>query len=305
MKLAPAPPLLLALLLLIPAGLARADEPAAVQLRPAWRDGQTAHYEVWSLRQRTQEMSFGGDRQSFEITQEMTGEVSWQVDRAHDDGAADVTMTYEWLQAELTLPDGEVVVVDSRQRGEEHEQLRLLAGVPLEVAVEPDGTIASVRGVDAIRRAADNPDAVPSDEDFHYTASQIATIAGTPAALEPGEAWSVELTAGHDAGRMHYDMTYRLAGVGRIAGVDVATVTSQARLDLEPELPEGMPPADVRLREASYRGQVMVDLARREVVGRNAVETTSIEMSMDLGGQRVTQSVTERHQSQALRISEQ
>ncbi len=297
-------PVLLLAAWLAPAGAARAEDDG-VEIRPDWRQGQAARYEVWSLRQRTQEVSFGGDRQSFEVIMETTAEVSWQVDRVRDDGSAAVTMTYDWIRAEVTMPDGEQMVMDSRQRGDEHAMLRAIAGTPLDVAVEPDGSIGSVDGVDAIRRQADEPAAVPSDEDFHYTASHMATIAASPARLGPGEQWSARLTSGHDAGRMHYDLTYRLAEVGQIAGVGVATVVSEGRLDLEVEMPEGMPPVDVRLRDASYRGQVMMDLTRREVVGRNVVETSSIELTMDLGGQRATQTMTEHHQSQALRISEE
>ncbi|MEX0886655.1 MAG: hypothetical protein WD009_09475 [Phycisphaeraceae bacterium] len=295
--------LALALLLTSFAAPARAAE-----LRPAWIPGQAARYEIWALRQRQQEMSFGGDSQRFDMSMETTGEVTWEVESVSGDGSVQATMTFDWLRAEVTGPDGERIVLDSREGGADSQPLRAIAGTPLDVAVDADGSIASVRGAEAMRRQVDAATLVPSDVDLVYNASHLAAVSGSPAEAREGDRWSAALMTDHELGAMHYDMSYRLAEVGEIAGIGVATINAEGRMDLEVDLsdmPEGAPPMDVRLRDATSRSQIIVDLSRHEVVGRNNMESSRIEIVIDLGGQRMTQTMSEQNHSQVLRIWEQ
>lgn len=300
----------LAVVLVCAAGAVAQDEPAAVDLRPQWREGQRSRYEVWTRRVRDTTMSLAGQSRSAQVTMETTGEVTWVVDRVQPNGGATCTMTLDWLSMSIAS-DGERQVSDSRRGSGDnemiHDLLRAMAGVPITVEVAPDGSIESVHGTDAIRRRLDVPEMMPQDLDFIESASDLATIPDAPATARVGARWDADYRWTHEMGHLRHDMSYTLAGVEELAGIPIATVTGRGSLSLDVDhskLPEDAPPIDVKLVDGSVTSQVMFDLQRHEAIGRNTVQETTIDVTVRMPQQTLSQRTHETIQSQVLRIGE-
>jgi hypothetical protein len=286
--------------------LAQPEPTGAVNLRPRYVPGRTIRYAVWTVRQQT--ISRGDEQFSNQF--EVDGEVDWTVERVNADGSAVAVMNMLWLTARITTPDGQVQFNDTRQGSGQtepvHKLLSAMAGIPLRVELAADGTPTSVSGVDAIRRrAGDLP--VPEDLDFLETATDLATLPYAPAETVAGKTWPASFTWTHDMGAMKHETRYELVNVESIANIPVANVNFTSRLRLEVDrskLPTGGPQVDVRLLQGQNSGQIMFDLMHHEAVGRNTLQTQTVQVTVTAEGQRFTQTVAETIQSQALRIAE-
>ncbi|MEO0965898.1 MAG: hypothetical protein AAFY08_12355 [Planctomycetota bacterium] len=284
-----------------------------LELRPDWAVGQTATYEFWTQRQRDINVSFAGRTREVTTLLASEGHSRWQVTDVAPDGSATATMTLEWIVITLTGPDGKPLKVDSRRPGGDiptyKELVDAVAGVPLTVQVNADGTIVSVAGLDAMRRQWSQGDFPLDERDFIETATDTAVLPGVPPTLRPAGTWTTAFAWGHELGTLHHDLTWTLASVEDVEGIGLATidVAGTLRLEVDPDnLPDDAPPTDYRLTSGSFEGQVLYDLQRREAVGRNGVQEDTIVATTRLPDGRGTlqRTTTQRLQSQTLRVEE-
>lgn len=304
--------------LLITSPLTWADEAQTYDLRPQWKPGQTARYEIWSSRTQHATVTFAGQKRTTDLTMTSDGEITWTVDQVKPDGSATCTMTLDWLTLDYSPQNGKPLKNDSRKASGDiepyHALLKAMAGVPLKVSVAADGTVTRIDGINAIagRIKSELKDAVPEELDFMETATDLATLVAAPQSIDVGKKWDAKLKwTWSDTpfkGFMHHDMTYTLAGVEDMEGLAVAVVEGRSKLKLEVDkskLPEGMPPADVKLVKGELQTQVMFDLTRHEAVGRNTVQTTTFDFSIRTPNATITRRLEETLQGQALRIAEE
>jgi hypothetical protein len=291
--------------------------PAAAQtvdLRPQWTEGQTALYEFWNQRQQTTTMSLGPNQREAAMTVTTEGQTRWTVDKVNDDGSSQCTMTLEWITAEIEN-NGQTQVNDSRKGSGDsetmHAFLQAMAGVPLKVSVNADGSIESVEGVDQMKRnlGSELESLIPEPLDFVESATDLATIPHAPAEAEPGDTFSADYRWTHELGHTDQDWTYELESVEELEGVRVATVTGEGGLKLDvdrSEMPPDAPPTDIRMTDAEATSQVFFDLSRHEAIGRHGTQDTTIEVNITLPNNRGTlKRVTEQKiQSQTLRVEE-
>lgn len=282
----------------------------SVNLRPQPVAGRVTRYWVWTQRDQAITMTAAGNRRSLSNRMEVEGECTWAIVSVRPDGGFSATMTMDWMTARLTMPDGAVHNNDSRRgRGDTepvHQLIRAMSGVPLTCDVAADGTIQSVRGMDAMKRKASDA-AIPDELDFIESATDLAVLSAAPESLASGRAWDTRFRWSHELGHLQQDMRYTLSGVEDIEGIPVANVTGVAkvRLDLDrSKLPQGGPPIDIRLRSATFQTQVMFDLTRHEAVGRNTTDTRSIDTTIRLPQATISRVTDETIRSQVLRIEE-
>lgn len=308
----------LAVLLALFPTLLIAQDSTPVDLRPNWVQGQTARYEVWSSRTQRATVSLAGQSRTTSLTMESLGEVIWTVDNVKADGSAQCTMTLDWLTLDYTPDDGKTLVNDSRKGSGDIEPfqalLKAMTGVPIKVSIASDGTVTKVQGINAIasKIKPELKEMVPEELDFIETATDLATLVAAPESAEVGKDWKTKLKwTWSDApfeGYIHHDMTYTLSGVEDVDGLPLAIVDGQSRLKLEldrSDLPEGMPPFDVKLAKGDLQTQVMFDLTRGEAVGRNTIQTTTVDVTIRAPNTTITRRVEETLQSQSLRLEEE
>ena len=289
---------------------------ATVDLSPHFYVGMTSRYEIWSTRTTLRSTSVNDRTQEANTQLELVGELTWRIDSVSADGGATATMTYDWLSATFVMPDGQRHIIDTRQPspgepfGGMHQLMLAMSRTPLTFRMNADGSVQSVEGVDQIKAAVAENVQTPEALDFIESATDLATLIEAPTALTVGGAWDVQRTWRRNVAQMeadlHTDTTYTLSSVEEIAGIPVATVTASTRATLDPQLPE-LPAEVPRPRvntSATGEQQVMFDLARQEVVGRNASETLTVDVQMSARGMTVNTSVHEIMQSQLLRIAE-
>ncbi|MEL7088174.1 MAG: DUF6263 family protein, partial [Planctomycetota bacterium] len=167
----------------------------AIDLRPQWTAGQTARYEFWNRIEQTVDVQLGERTQNQSTTTQITGEITWIVERVADYGTADCTMQLDWMLFEVTSSargQTDTQVIDSRKPSSPetkpmHNLIRAMAAVPVKVKVAPDGHILAIDGLDAMKNKTDHPDSVPSELDFIETASGLTSIAYAPTPA-PGNA---------------------------------------------------------------------------------------------------------------------
>jgi Family of unknown function (DUF6263) len=309
----------LALLMFLPSATphARAEESQPFDLRPHGEPGRVTRYEVWSQRTQTATVSLAGNSRTTRFTMTSDGEVTWKIDKVRPDGSMTCTMTLDWLTLNYTDDDGKKHENDSRKSKGAiepfHALIKAMSNVPIKVTVAPDGTVTGVNGVKAIasKLKSDFKEMVPDDLDFVETASDLATLIAVPASIKPGQNWDADMkwTWGDSPfeGFMHHDATFTLSGVEDMAGVRVAVIDGRSKLKLAldtTDLPEGMPPHTVKLARGDWQSQIMFDLSRGEVVGRNSVQTTTIDVTLRMPSATITRRVDQTLQSQALRIEE-
>lgn len=293
---------------------AQADHPT-LDLRPRFVQGRTTKYHVWSNRQQFQSVAIGPRNREFETRFEIEGEITWTVNRVRQNQSATCSMTIQWMTAQYTGPDGKTQHSDSRKsRGlpeSIHGLLRAMMGMPVIIEVEPDGSVRSAKGIDAIRRSAPKDANVPDERDFIESASDLATIVGAAANVAIDDQWKTQLDTNHQFGLLHQSMRLTLSSVETIADIPVATVTGIGRLEFEPDkdlLPK-MPSRDWKVRARMTNGQivtqVMFDLQRREAVGRNTMESRVIEIDVRGPQQSFKRTIDEQIHSQVLRVAEE
>lgn len=287
----------------------------AVDLRPHFTQGHTSRYSVWTQRQQTQSVTLGDRSQDFETSFEIEGEVTWTVKQVRPDGSAICLMNTDWLTATFVGPEGETQRCDSRKANGEPQQmhglLRAIAGVPIQIEADADGSILNATGVDQVKRKAPKDIEVPDATDFMESANDLATLAHAPTAAMINDSWNARFIWNHQLGKMHQSMRYTLQSVEDIEGIPVATVTGVARLEMKPDddrlrgqAGQG-PKVSARMTDASFESQIMFDLQRHEAVGRNTTEYHRIEIDMQFPQQTVTRTIDEHLHSQTLRIDEQ
>ena len=290
----------------------------AIDLRPRFVEGRTARYRVWTLRQRSLTMSIDQRSATRNDQAVFEGELTWQVEQVEDNGSATCLMSLDWLTAKLTAHDGTEKFNDSRQPSGDlekmHQLILAMVSSPVRVTVAADGSVTGVSGVEAIRQQLPESVSSPDDLDFVETASDLATIPFAPPELALGDSFDAQFNWSHDlmmskvTAMMRHEGTYTLASVEDVAGIPIATVEGSASLNLNVDLsalPADGPPVDVRLLSGESTSQMMFDLWRHEVVGRNVVQTTQIEAVTTSNSRTIARTIDETVQSQALRIAEQ
>jgi hypothetical protein len=287
------------------------NQPASVNLQPDWEAGQTARYRFNQTRERTQSLQAGDRQRQQTTTTQITGEAIWRVQSIRPGGGAQCRLRYDWARMVLTGPKGQQKINDSREASGDvepiHNLLNAMTEHALTVTVASDGTIAEVTGGDAIRGALDNASMAPSQRDLRRTAAKMAAIPAGPASVTTGRTWNHRFTESHPLGVMRFDAEYELAGLETIASIPIATITVTAEMQLEPKQrnrPANAPAVDTRLLESNYRSQVMFDLMRREAVGRFTRQLQVVEQTMSMQGRTLTQRMTEKVESDLLRIDE-
>jgi len=249
-----------------------------------------------------------------QTTEVFSGQMTWKVESVEPDGGAICQMTIDWLRLEAQGGEGEVQVADTRDGTAENKRilqhLEVVTGTPITVHVAKDGSIKSVEGIDQIRNAAPEGISVPKDNEFKESANDLAMVPFAPTQAGIGQTWEASFDWTHEIGTIRHNTTFKFEGVERLAGIDVATVTSTATLSLIPdqdklpELPDGAT-VNTELRQASYEAQIMYDLQRGEAVGRNSKQVTEIETAISFNGNTMGQIVHEVMQSQVLRSAEE
>jgi Family of unknown function (DUF6263) len=305
------------LLILVLAPTVRAQETKTYDLRPKWTQGQTARYEVWTSRTQHATVSLAGQSRTTDLTMISQGEVVWTVDKVKTDGSALCTMTLDWLTLDYTPDDGKTLKNDSRKGTGDiepfHALLKAMTGVPIKVSVAPDGTITKVQGIKAINAKIkpELKEMVPEELDFIETATDLATLVAAPESARLDKKWKTKLKwTWSDTpfkGYMHHDMTFTLSGVEDVAGLPVAVIDARSKLKLEldrSDIPKAMPPYDVKLVKGDLQTQIMFDLTRGEAVGRNTIQTTTIDVTIRTPNTTISRRVQETLHSQALRIEE-
>jgi len=281
-----------------------------VNLAPKYVADRTTRYEIWSQRKQNVELTFMGQTQKMEMTLETKGEVTWRVDRIGSDGSATCTMTLDWLTATTTGTDTDPVTVDSRKAtGDDRmgQLVKAMSKAPITVEVAKDGTVTKVKGVEAIHAKLEDAESAPDATDFQETAAELATIAGAAAMTKVNSKWKSSAQWNHELGKLHHDTTYTLEAIEQLSDISIATVDGVSKLRLEVDakkLPADGPKLDVQMKKGVAKTQIMFDLSRGEAVGRNSVQTTTIEAKLTHNGQTVTRIMDETIQSQVLRIAE-
>ncbi|MEX0774996.1 MAG: DUF6263 family protein [Phycisphaeraceae bacterium] len=295
-----------------------APAPAAatvtIDLSPQFVQGRTTHYEFWSLRQHSG-VTRMPDLQPMTFTSaiEMTGQVTWTVQRVAADGSAMCIMTINWATSKNTDNEGTTTAADSRQAKSDdehaHNFLKAITNVPLTVQVAADGSITKVTGVDAIKRKG-GEDLNELDElDFIEVASDLATLPGGPSELPGaaavGKTWRQDYTWNHDMGKVHQPMRYTVSSYETIAGIGLVTVDGKAKTRFEPKKQDDELPVDVRMTRGQVTTQIMFDMYRHEAVGRNTLESRDFEVKVKMpDNAMITSTVSETVQGQVLRIAE-
>ena len=287
-----------------------AQDVEPTSLRPKFTEGQASRFSFWTMRDQTITISAGArsGKRAFNYLYE--GEVTWTVDRVAADGSADCTMTLDWITARMRGPQGEQLVDSRLNSSDSPRMLKLLqamSGTPMSVDVAADGSITELTGAEDVARNAGPDIQTPKKIDFIETASDLATAPFAPASANIGDTWQAAFDWTHESGMMHHDATYTLADRESIAGIDVATITYAADLAYTPEVNNARPDdaaVNVQLNRGEETGQIIFDLTRGEAVGRNTVETSQIEIQIQLPDRTIVQIIDERIQSQVLRIAE-
>lgn len=328
LKLATVSAVLLAAVLAVPTTAQEAadatdapEAPAVIDLRPRWTAGQTARYEFWNLIEQTVDVKLGERTQSQSTTTEITGEITWTVEKVADDGTSDCTMQLDWMLFDVTSTargKSDTQVIDSRKSPSAetkpmHDLISAMASIPVKIKVAADGHILEVDGLDAMKKKTDNPDSVPSELDFIETASDLASITFAPApgndsGLALGKTWKADYRWDHEMGKTDQRWTYTLDRVEDIGGVTVAVVTGEGKIKFEPELPDrpaDAPPLSIKMTKGQVSNEVLFDLSRHEAVGRHSTAEEQIRVSIAFpDGRKFLRTMNETTTGQVLRISE-
>ena len=293
---------------------AETDGAGVVSLRPQWQTGQRARYGFWTERRQDISVRFDGNTRETGSTIVTEGELEWEIERVRPDGGAEALMTLDWMTAESRPDEGPPQTHDSRVSGGAlpalQSLLEAMAGRPIRVTLRPDGSVASVDGVDAMRDAAEVAELVPEELDFVESATDLATLAFAPAEAEVGDTWSADFRWTHELGHVDQSWEFELAGIESVAGVSVAMVEGKADLTLDTDTlreraPADAPPTEVELETDEARQTIMFDLTRGEAVGRDMSFATTVHVTMSLpNNRRLAQTTREVERSQVWRLSE-
>ena len=273
-------------------------------LRPRFVAGKTTRYSLWARRRVRWDLAGALGTRSWEQTIDSEAEVDWQVRDVADDGQATCLMTVLWIAVTVTGTDGQQRTIDTRQPLDDDDPLSrrasAIAGKSIQCHMAADGSVQGVDGVDGVRAVlGDDP---IEDEVFVEQAASMATIPAAASGLKLESDWVKSHTWNRHYGTVHEPMRYELGSVECVAGIPLATVSGHAELSVElDEDAEGDGQIEVT-SEGQSSTQIIFDLQRGQVAGRNALERVRIEVHhQELDLTRVTE---ESIQSQALRIAE-
>ena len=284
-----------------------------VSLRPGFVEGRATVYEFWVQRRRDRTVRVGPREQTATVNLTSRGELVWRVESVQADGDAVCVLRYRSVRVTIE-GGGQSQSFDTAGEGEGplKELIDALAGNDLTFDVAADGTIREVRGVSQIAAGVSEARAVPEDREFVETAARLATLLAAPAQAEEGARWRTTEAFPHERGEVTYDMTFALRGLDRLEGVPLAYVTLDSDLELdvpEDKMPPAPPGADVKvaLTDGSCEAQIIWDLDKGEVAGRNTLMTMEIESSVTAptsqGRLTITQLEREETLAQLLRLS--
>lgn len=311
-----------ALLCVLPAA---AQDAEPTSLRPSWEVGRTTTYEFWSKTQKTEDAVIFDQPQNKTTTFYSEGQASWTVDRVNDDGSALCTMKLLKMKFTAEYDGQEPLVLDSENpEGDGNvfdSLLSAMVSTPLTITMKPDGTVESIEGVDALQAAAgqeaQDADVIPEELDFIESATEMATLLSAPEQATVGQTWNAKNTWNHESvipnidTKADWDTTYTFASLGQIAGVPIATIKSESRVELKPDLsdlPEGASDVDIRFDSVTATGEALYDLSRNEVVARNKTMTYHATIDITPPTDRVPPiqvKMKETSVSQLLRIAEE
>ena len=300
------------LLALLSSSLQAQPTAVAVDLRPRFMAGQQARYSLWTRRDTQTQVTVMENVHQQDGGYVVEGEATWQVLFVNPDGSAQCQMTFDWFSLTFDLPDGTQQFNDTRTGANQslgvYEVISAMVDHPVEFTMTADGSVTAVSGTQAMRSAAGVDVELPSDLDFIESASDLATLPFAPAKASVNQSWDSNFRWSHELGHMNYAVESTLTSVGKVHGIDLATIISMGAITLDVDH-EKLPKdenlqLDVTLEEGSYQQQVFMDMDRHEVVGRNSVLRTVILTIMNSDEYSVSQVVRETVRSQALRISE-
>lgn len=284
-----------------------------VDLQPRFVVGQQSRYSLWSKRTTQVQVTVMDKVKSHDAHYTVEGESTWTVLSVNDDGSAQCQMTFDWLTLKITMPDGTVQNNDTRDGTNEsdraYEVLAAMVGQPVELSMAADGSVTAVSGTDAMRNSAAEDVRIPEDLDFIESASDLATLPFAPAKATVNQNWDTSFRWTHEMGHLNHDVQFTLDSVRKVHGIELATISGKGTLTLdlaEDKLPPSNDDVDVNvvMDEGTIEHQILMDLSRHEVIGRNTLQKTVISTSMRSDKFSVAQTTTETVQGQALRISE-
>lgn len=303
---------LTALLTALPVSPAGAQEQTkAYDLRPLWSDGQKSRYQVTFTRVTTSQIQGQGEPTQSTMHAEII--VDWLVLEAEPEGGGVIRMTITDYSMKITDPAGQTIHIDASTSTDKKRIasmvriIKALTDSPIKLEVASNGRIVSVEGVQAIQEEAGSSGAGLTKLDFKETASDLAAMVVGNNPVKPGEMWKAHFTWNHRLGKLDYHSTYTLAGVEEIAGIPIAMVNRTTEIDFQPEIPETPEnlSIDVRLTEGTQHEQIMFDLSRHEVVGRNISRTLEFEITISAAGRTRTRTMRQTSRSQVLRVAEE
>ena len=284
-----------------------------MDLRPRFVVGQQAKYSLWSKRFTQVQVTVMDKIKNHDAHYTVEGESTWTVLSVNGDGSAQCQMTFDWLSLNITLPDGTVQINDTRDGTNEspraYDVLAAMVGKPVELTMAADGSVLAVSGTDAMRNGVAEDVTIPEDLDFMESASDLATLPFAPAQATVSQNWDRSFRWTHEMGHLNHNVQFTLDSVRKVHGIDLATISGKGTLTLD-IAQEKLPPANddvtvnVVLNEGTIEHQILMDLSRHEVVGRNTLQKTVISTSMSSDKFSVAQTTTETLQGQALRIFE-
>lgn len=301
--------MMLAVVVLMSGAAFAADAGGGVDLRPIWKQGQASRYQLTQME--VTRMAIEGIGQPQESTTQITGQISWKIDRVDENGGGVAIMTMDTLTMKMTGPDGQVIEVSERKADSPAAKalqpwINAMVGSPLKVTVEADGKIGTVDGWRAIAQKAGEGSKI-DELYFQEVAMDLAVLVGGKKDQQPGATWNHRYTGSHRLGKVDYDNRYELSGIEQIAGVPIAVVQRTSKMKFEPDLtdlPADAPKVNVKTRQASNTSQIMFDTTRHEIVGMNIDQALEIEIGVNVSNRNIIRTTSESTSTQLLRIEE-
>lgn len=298
---------LIALLAFASSAIAQ-ETTSSADLRPVWEQGQSSKYRVVSERITAAQVVGVGKPRGSRL--KVLAEITWTVTQAQPDGGGVCKMTVDQMQMLMTDGSGKQYKVTAEGAPPENLEkaqalVRAMIGKEMTVNVAADGSIDSVSGWQAIKTAAGEAAQNMNESDFRETATELALLVGGSATTAPGSSWTRRFDWSHEMGDLRMDSTYRLEGVEEIAQIPIAMIQGQSKLDLTIDQSKfNGQDVNVRITEGQETAQIMYDLSRHEVVGRNTDRTLGLEMKLNVQGRQFTQVIKQRLVTSTLRIAE-
>ncbi len=282
--------------------------PDSIDLRPIWQTGQTSRYRLSSERLTTAQVLNVGKPRSTGM--KVLADVTWQVTDADPDGGGACRMTIDRMVMLVSDAQGQKAKITRDSAPEKLKSaqtlLRAMIDKPLTVKVAPDGSVRDVAGWESIRNNAGEAGKNLTESDFVETATDMALLVGGTAAADVGDAWNEDFNWSHEMGELQLDTTFKLQGIEAIAGIPIATIQADSKVNVAFDKQKLAKANDVKvkLKKGQETGQIIYDPTRHEVVGRNTDRDLVFEMKLNVSGRQFTQVIEQRLNSQVIRLEE-